>query len=550
MLAASPCAGLAAFVFRIEPAYGTFATNKTVGSRSRAMVRNSAHQNPLLKLATWFAAVVCLCIGLADMALAADKRVALVIGNSDYKNVSQLPNPSRDADAIGALLKKAGFDVVDARTNLGGSDMRRLIRDFSDKVTGADIAVVFYAGHGIEVDGTNYLLPVDTRLERDIDVEDEAVSLERVVRIIEPAKKLRLVILDACRDNPFAKTMKRSLSTRSIDRGLGKVEPTGPNTLIAYAAKAGSTASDGNGANSPFTTALLKQLAVPGQDVQRSFRIVRDDVLKATGNKQEPFVYGSLGGEDVTLVAAAATPAAVPAQVSALDPDSKLRRDYELAAQVNTKQGWDAFIASHPTGFYADLAKAARSKLDQRNERPNIASVSPEQRNPTATAITPYIGKTYRLTFLERQEQLTPDAGKISTPAREIAIFVKSPTETTTRITQFPQNPELRSSRFSEGPFGTVDRGIQILFDKQLELVAMSGGGSFRIKASITATGNTCKGQVTFELLPNHTSYELRRMKSGEPTTMKSLTAQNLACWVTPGDLVGQTTPNAQAKPN
>lgn len=543
MLAASPCAGLAAFVFRIEPAYGTFATNKTVGSRSRAMVRNSAHQNPLLKLATSFAAVVCLCIGLADMALAADKRVALVIGNSDYKNVSQLPNPSRDADAIGALLKKAGFDVVDARTNLGGSDMRRLIRDFSDKVTGADIAVVFYAGHGIEVDGNNYLLPIDTRLERDLDVEDEAVSLERIVRIIEPAKKLRLVILDACRDNPFAKTMKRSLSTRSAGPGgLAKVEPTSPNTLIAYAAKAGSTANDGDGANSPFTTALLKQLAVPGQDVRRSFGFVRDAVLKATGNKQEPYVYGSLGGEDVTLVAAAA------AQVAALDPDSKLRRDYELALQVNTKQGWDAFIAAHPTGFLGDLAKAARSKLDQ---RPAVAALTPpEQRSADPNAINPYVGKSYRLTFLERQEQLTPDPGKISTPGREIVVFVKSPTETTTRITQLPTNPELRSSRFYEGTLGSVDRGIQVLFDKQLQMVAMSGGGSFRIKASITATGNTCKGQVTFELLPNHTAYELRRMKSGEPTTMKSLTAQNLACWVTPGDLVGQTTPNAQAKPN
>lgn len=507
--------------------------------------------NSLLSLAVSALAALCMCMGVADMACAADKRVALVIGNSDYKNVSQLPNPSRDADAIGALLKKAGFDVVEARTNLSGSDMRRLIRDFSDKVTDADIAVVFYAGHGIEVDGNNYLLPIDTRLERDIDVEDEAVSLERVVRIIEPAKKLRLVILDACRDNPFTKTMKRSLSTRSVGPGgLAKVEPTSPNTLIAYAAKANSTAADGDGANSPFTTALLKQLAVPGQDVRRSFGFVRDAVMKATGNRQEPYVYGSLGGDDVTLVAAAATPAAVPAQVSALDPESKLRRDYELAAQVNTRQGWDAFISAHPNGFYADLAKAARSKLDQRNERPNIAAVPPEQRNPTTAAITPYVGKTYRLTFLERQEQLTPDPGKISTPAREIAIFVKSPTETITRITQFPLNPELRSSRFSEGPFGTVDRGIQILFDKQLELVAMSGGGSFRIKASVTATGNTCKGQVLFELLPNHTAYELRRARSGEPTSMKSLTAQNLACWVSPGDLVGQATPATRAKPN
>ena len=182
----------------------------------------------------------------------ADKRVALVIGNSAYKSVTPLPNPAKDAAAIGTMLTKAGFEVVDAREDLPVADMKRMIRDFSDKVGDADIAVVFYAGHGIEVDGTNYLIPVDARLERDIDVEDETVSLDRIVRILDPAKKLRLVILDACRDNPFDRSMKRSLSSRAVERGLAKVEPSNPNTLIAYAAKAGSTASDGAGSNSPF----------------------------------------------------------------------------------------------------------------------------------------------------------------------------------------------------------------------------------------------------------------------------------------------------------
>ena len=176
----------------------------------------------------------------------ADKRVALVIGNSAYTRVAPLPNPAKDAAAIGAMLTKAGFDVVDAREDIPAADMKRMIRDFSDKVRDADIAVVFYAGHGIEVDGTNYLIPVDARLERDIDVEDETVSLDRIVRILDPAKKLRLVILDACRDNPFDRSMKRGLSSRAVEKGLAKVEPSNPNTLIAYAAKAGSTASDGS----------------------------------------------------------------------------------------------------------------------------------------------------------------------------------------------------------------------------------------------------------------------------------------------------------------
>src|SRR3982074_2079266 len=169
---------------------------------------------------------------------------------------------------------------------------RRALRDFADRARDADIAVVYYAGHGMEVDGTNYLIPVDAKLERDTDVYDEAFSLERVLLAVEPAKQLRLVILDACRDNPFAKNMKKTLASRAIGRGLAKVEPTSPNTLIAYSAKAGSTALDGDTTNSPFTLALAKHLTTPGLDVRRAFGFVRDDVLKNTGNRQEPFVYG------------------------------------------------------------------------------------------------------------------------------------------------------------------------------------------------------------------------------------------------------------------
>jgi uncharacterized caspase-like protein len=130
--------------------------------------------------------------------------------------------------------------VVDARHDLSALETRRALRDFADKASDVDIAVIYYAGHGLEVDGTNYLIPVDARLERNNDVFDEAFSLERVLVAVEPAKKLRLVILDAYRDNPFAKTIKRTVATCAIGRGLAKVEPNGPNTLIAYSAKDGS----------------------------------------------------------------------------------------------------------------------------------------------------------------------------------------------------------------------------------------------------------------------------------------------------------------------
>jgi hypothetical protein len=288
----------------------------------------------------------------------AEKRVALVLGNSAYQNVAPLPNPVNDGAVIAATLKEAGFDVVDSRHDLPAIETRRALRDFADRARDADIAVIYYAGHGMEVDGTNYLIPVDAKLERDTDVYDEAFSLDRVLLAVEPAKQLRLVILDACRDNPFAKNMKKTVASRAIGRGLARVDPTSPNTLIAYSAKAGSTALDGDANNSPFTLALAKHLTTPGLDVRKAFGFVRDDVLKNTGNRQEPFVYGSLGGNDVPLVPARSVPSA-----PAPNPQAEARRDYELALQIGNKDALNAFLAQYPDGFYASLAKIQLAKI-------------------------------------------------------------------------------------------------------------------------------------------------------------------------------------------
>jgi uncharacterized caspase-like protein len=297
----------------------------------------------------------------------AEKRVALVLGNSAYRNVAPLANPINDAAVMARTLQGAGFDVVDSRHDLPAAETRRALRDFADRARDADIAVVYYAGHGIEVEGANYLIPVDARLERDTDVFDEALSLDRILVAIEPAKKLRLVILDACRDNPFVKTMKRTVATRAIGQGLAKVEPTSPNVLIAYSAKAGSTAADGDGSNSPFTIALSKYLTTPGLDVRRAFGYVRDDVLRSTGNRQEPFVYGSLGGEDVPLVAVPQPAAAAAAPEP--NPQAEARRDYELALQVGNKSALSAFLAQHPDGFYASLARLQLEKIAAEDAR-------------------------------------------------------------------------------------------------------------------------------------------------------------------------------------
>jgi uncharacterized caspase-like protein len=345
-------------------------------------------------------------------ATAADKRVALVIGISAYQNVSALPNPSNDASAVAALLKSSGFDVVETRRDVGIAQLRRAIGDFSEQAQTADVAVVFYAGHGIEVDGTNYLVPADAKLARDFDIEDEALSLDRLLKAIEPARRLRLVILDACRDNPFAKTMKRTVASRSVGRGLAKIEPTVADTLIAYAAKAGSTALDGDEANSPFTKALLANLATPGLDLRIAFGRVRDAVLASTARKQEPFVYGSLGGSTVSIVDAAATPVteaksgnkpAANPQVAAAPSSTQTRAAPESAqapvsATNEAAEAWratlgttspavlEAYVKRFGDTVYGDLARARLSELKAAAPKTEPRAVQPEQRLAATTA--------------------------------------------------------------------------------------------------------------------------------------------------------------------
>jgi hypothetical protein len=316
---------------------------------------------------------------LAADAARAEKRVALIVGNSSYQTVPQLANPSRDASAVAKMFRDAGFDTVDVQLNVGNLEFKRAIRKFESTADQADIAVVYYAGHGLEIGGVNYLIPTDARLASDRDAEDEAIPLERLVSSADGAKRLRLIVLDACRDNPFVRVMRRERKTasRAVVAGLGKVEPTSTDTLIAYAAKAGSTADDGDGMHSPFTTAVLKNLTVPGLDVRLAFGRVRDEVLRVTASRQEPFVYGSLGGGNIALVPAPA----VVREASATD----VKADYELVQQIGSKRAWEVFLGTHPTGFYADLARA---QIEALSSQPNVNLAALPQ-PPTQSRDTP-----------------------------------------------------------------------------------------------------------------------------------------------------------------
>src|SRR5262245_50849336 len=246
--------------------------------------------------------------------------------------------------------------------NVTTLDFKRAIRNFEDATIDSDIAVIYYAGHGIEIGGVNYLIPVDAKLAGDRDAHDEAILIERLVQSVDEAKRLRLIILDACRDNPFVANMKRTsrTATRAIYSGLGKVEPTGTATLIAYATRAGTTAEDGGGEHSPYTTALLTNLTAPGLDIRLMFGRVRDQVMKITSGRQEPFVYGSLGGGNISLV---------PAPEKPIEPDiANVKGDYELVVQIGTKKAWEVFLGTYTTGFYADLARAQLAKLGERGD--------------------------------------------------------------------------------------------------------------------------------------------------------------------------------------
>src|SRR5262245_21847048 len=315
----------------------------------------------------------------------ADKRVALVVGNSGNQTVPQLPNPSRDASSVAKMFRDAGFDSVDVKLDVGNLEFQRAIRRFETTADQADIAVIYYAGHGLEIGGTNYLIPVDARLASDRDADDEAIPLDRLVSSADGARRLRLIILDACRDNPFVSSMRRErtkTASRAVIAGLGKVEPTSTDTLIAYAAKAGSTADDGSGEHSPFTTAVLKNLTVPGLDVRLAFGRVRDEVLKATGNRQEPFVYGSLGGGNIALVPAPATRPEAPI--------SDVKADYELVQKIGSKRAWDVFLGTHPTGFYADLARAQIEAINAEAAKTQLAALPqqpPARETPTREAL-------------------------------------------------------------------------------------------------------------------------------------------------------------------
>ena len=353
-----------------------------------------------LQLLVILTGIIFLATGYANAA----QRVALVIGNSEYKNASSLPNPTNDADAMAQMLRNIGFEVNKLK-DVGYTQMRLALREFSSRAATADIALIFYAGHGMEVNKHNYLIPSDAILASDRDIDFETVPLDLVTQAAGGARVLSLVLLDACRNNPFAASMKRTIGTRSIGRGLAKVEPTA-GTLISFAAKEGTVAADGNGKNSPYTTALLKHLEQPGLEINILFRKVRDAVLQDTGGNQEPFTYASLPGDQIYLVEPVSntnkllkTNPAVTTNQNQSDTiiQSEIERIYTQIKNTKDLELLKSFAKKYSDSFYAAMVNSRIRELTARQIKVVAAkqkAIGQSDINKTPTKLKVAVAKT------------------------------------------------------------------------------------------------------------------------------------------------------------
>lgn len=301
-----------------------------------------------------------------------EKRVALVIGNGAYRFTPVLPNPPNDARDMGEVLKRLGFADVTLVLDATKTEMERAIRSFGRSLDGSNAAVVFYAGHAMQVNGRNLLLPIDAEIKREQDLNYEVVDLGLILSEVDQGKRTNIVILDACRDNPLAEALTRSMratgrSTASIGRGLGRIDGA-VGTLIAYSTKDGTVASDGTGRNSPYTKALLRHIETPGLPVEAMFKRVREAVLAETGNQQTPWEYGSLIGEfhfNLTVNVAPVVGSTGPADREALF--------WSSAQSSNRLEEYEEYLKQFPQGMFAGLARTRIVALGVTATAPTIA---------------------------------------------------------------------------------------------------------------------------------------------------------------------------------
>jgi hypothetical protein len=298
----------------------------------------------------------------------AERRLALVVGNSAYRNTPSLVNPKNDAGAMAEALKRLGFNVIRG-IDLSANEMRQTVRQFAVALQSADVALFYYAGHGLQVNGQNYLVPVDAKMQSSLDLEFEATNLQVVIDLMEREAKTNLVFLDACRDNPLARTLARSLGasrSTTIGQGLARIE-SGIGTLIAYATEPGNVALDGDGRHSPFTEALLKHIKTPGLEVGRMLRRVRGTVLKKTKGKQVPWEHTSLVGDfyfgSSPAIVSAEPKAQLKPAAPTYDPWQVELAIWESIKQSRNQADYTNYLKKYPKGAFASWARTRVADL-------------------------------------------------------------------------------------------------------------------------------------------------------------------------------------------
>jgi uncharacterized membrane protein YgcG len=341
-----------------------------------------------------------ICMVFTAGAANAEKRVAFVVGNGTYKNVAALPNPPIDAKAMAGALRNIGFDVVEG-TNLTRDKMTEKLLDFGKKAQGADVALFFYAGHGIAISGTNYLLPIDADIKSEMDVKlGAAINIDLTLDQTMSDAKVKLVFLDACRDNPFAAKIKSNSATRSVSVQTGLAEmKSGEGTLIAFATGPGQTALDGKeGANSPFTRALLANVTQPGVEIQQAMTKVRAQVNEETNKGQLPWGHTNLIGavylNGAPAPAAPGAAAAAPVAI-ATAPGSDVELEFWRSIKDSNKpEELNAYLSSYPNGQFKSLALARIASLEN---------------NPSAAATRNLTSGVDPATFKDEADQTTED---------------------------------------------------------------------------------------------------------------------------------------------
>jgi hypothetical protein len=428
---------------------------------------------------------------LAAPAASAGGRVALVIGNSAYKFAPRLNNSANDASDIAATLERLGFDVVRG-LDLDYTGMREHVLRFSEQLSGADVGLFYYAGHGLQVSGRNYLAPIDVRLESEADLDFRTIDLDLVLRNMTRETRTNIVFLDACRDNPLTAQLARRMGARSaaISRGLAPVV-SGVGTLIAFATEPGNVALDGeNTRNSPFTAALLDTIERPGLHVGDVMIAVRNQVLKQTNGKQVPWEHSSLTGK-FYFVPQSATgktdEAATPKEINPLDLELAFWNSIKNSRNARL---FEAYLARYPNGAFADLAKIALEDLRTAALKPPV-----EQPDDKVAVSDPGLLREIR----DRLYELNLDPGSLDEPMGEAAYLAIREYETMSRLPVTGQATHGLLRRLRER--GALRPWGAIVYAKGSEKWGMSWAHATRKEAVASARASCgAGGQCSIEL--------------------------------------------------